>query len=197
MLFSPPQTDCDSFPLEELILREGCIKAQGTLKHDCSFPWVQFYINWHSGVRSLIFSQGIWLLEGNNPHSVYLILVHFMGLPNILADCFGSFSPGSKLGKWSFWWFSHLQRDWEILSLFPCPLPYYITGSKFSPCVSGVLSWCCAWLLGYFGATKFICLCFSPSFLLGNQGLWHACHTCCVWEAVLLSQDQAFQVVFL
>lgn len=45
MLFSPPQTDCDSFPLEELILREGCIKAQGTLKHDCSFPWVQFYIN--------------------------------------------------------------------------------------------------------------------------------------------------------
>lgn len=50
---------------------------------------------------------------------MYLILVHLMGLPNILADCLGSFSPGSKLGKGSFWWLSPLQKDWDISVSFP------------------------------------------------------------------------------
>lgn len=68
--------------------------------------------------------KGFEFWKSNNPHSMYLILVCLMGLPNILADCLGNFSTGPKLGKGSCGY--HLYQETErFLSLFPCPLPPY------------------------------------------------------------------------
>lgn len=101
-----------------------------------------------------------------------------------LAKCFGRLSW--ELFYWTqirkgVLWLSSLPGDWEIsvsLPLPPAPIPQGVSSLSVhlhSLC-DGVPDSCF-----FFWVTKFICLCFSPSLLLWNQGAWTCLqHRLCV-----------------